>query len=241
MPGDLAEFYYSKQVPVDETQLKELLKYGYKLANRKDTDILLTPAAGTPLQAPIQPPTRSNGRVTEGGASQRFHNEARDLVRRQTEQRTEDIIGMLEAAYGRIPHHRDLTTDPANPAIRSKLTLLAVELDNLARRRIRAAVRTAAPLVVREYAAQRPGTDDLSTSATLDTVLWQPVIVLPSDGKMSLQFTLGNADSYEIIVAGHTLDGRIGAIRTVVPVAPGVQPAMPTPVRPAAQPGSDKR
>ena len=83
---------------------------------------------------------------------------------------------------------------------------------------IRSAVPRTAPLVIREYAAPRPGAKDAHDS---DTVLWQPVIVLPSDGKTTLRFNLGNAPSgYQVIVAGHTPDGRIGSVRTVLPVAP---------------------
>ena len=47
------------------------------------------------------------------------------------------------------------------------------------------------PMVVREYAAPRPSADDLSIDSR-DTILWQPVIVLPTDGKAKLQFHLGN-------------------------------------------------
>jgi hypothetical protein len=46
------------------------------------------------------------------------------------------------------------------------------------------------------------------------------VIVLPSDGKATLNFHVGNAAAYDVIVAGHTTDGRIGSVRTVLTVAP---------------------
>jgi hypothetical protein len=75
------------------------------------------------------------------------------------------------------------------------------------------------PLVVREYAASRPSTPSSATDE--DTILWQPLIVLPADGKTTLHLTLGKADAYQVIVAGHTPDGRIGSVRTVIPVAPG--------------------
>ena len=89
------------------------------------------------------------------------------------------------------------------------------------------------PLVVREYAAPRPGADDVSFQAR-DTVLWQPVIVVPSDGKAKVQFHLGDAPGgYQVVVAGHTLDGRIGAVRGIVPVTP---PQLTTPSAPPAQP-----
>ena len=85
--------------------------------------------------------------------------------------------------------------------------------------RVRASVSWAPPLLVREYAAPRPGT----TSATADagTVLWQPLIVLPADGKTTLHFHTGTAaGGYRVVVAGHTPDGRLGSARLSLPAAP---------------------
>ena len=97
------------------------------------------------------------------------------------------------------------------------------------------------PLVVREYAAPRPGSPD---ELTPDTVLWQPVIVLPADGKTTVPFHLGHAPGgYQVIIAGHTLDGRLGAVRGIIPVAPveasessrpAALPGQPAPVPPPA-------
>ncbi len=90
-------------------------------------------------------------------------------------------------------------------------------IDRLALDRVSAGLTRPQPLIVREFAAPRPGSDN----ATPETVLWQPVIVLPADGKARLTYTAGNIPSgYEIVVAGHTLDGRIGATRLLVPVLP---------------------
>jgi hypothetical protein len=84
--------------------------------------------------------------------------------------------------------------------------------------RVRASVPWTPPLVVREYAAPRPGAGETVTG---DTVLWQPLIVLPTDGKTTLTFSLGDAPGgYQVVVAGHTLDGRIGTVRTVLPAPP---------------------
>ncbi|MDB5313647.1 MAG: hypothetical protein JWO38_7849 [Gemmataceae bacterium] len=86
------------------------------------------------------------------------------------------------------------------------------------------------PLVVREYAAPRPGTTSGDPLGDGDTVLWQPVIVLPTDGKTRLRFHLGNAPGgYQVMVAGHTPDGRLGTVRTVLTVAPAGKnsPAQP--------------
>jgi hypothetical protein len=99
--------------------------------------------------------------------------------------------------------------------------------------RIEQSVTSHAPLVVREYAAPLPGAD--SDIDSPDTDLWQPVIVLPADGKAKLTLPLGNAaGGYQVVIAGHTLDGRLGAVRGIIPVAP-VQPTESS--RPAALPG----
>jgi hypothetical protein len=85
--------------------------------------------------------------------------------------------------------------------------------------RIRQVVLRTPPLVVREYAATRPGSGE--PTADGDTVLWQPVIVLPTDGKTNITFHTGAAPGgYQLIIAGHTPDGRLGTVRTVLPVAP---------------------
>jgi hypothetical protein len=93
--------------------------------------------------------------------------------------------------------------------------------------RIRESVPWVPPLVVREYAAPRPGLP--SESLAGDTILWKPVIVLPGDGKAAVNFHVGKAPAgYQVIVAGHTLDGRIGSIRTIISVRPN-STAIPAP------------
>jgi hypothetical protein len=112
---------------------------------------------------------------------------------------------------------------------------------------IQAAVPNATPLVAREYAPPRPGSTPSDTGLTLfesDTIYWQPVIVMPADGKTTLNFNLGSAEGgYQVLLAGHTLEGknsqegRIGAIRRIIPVTPPTQTVLPTanpPFAPAA-------
>jgi hypothetical protein len=97
---------------------------------------------------------------------------------------------------------------------------------------VQSSVPATPPLVVREYAAPRPGSTEAIGGYESDTILWQPVIALPADGKAKLNFTLGSAPGgYQVIVAGHTLDGRIGAVQGMIPIAP------PAPAAPVAQPG----
>lgn len=77
----------------------------------------------------------------------------------------------------------------------------------------------AAPLVAREYAAPRPGTDPAAPPA--DTLLWKPLIVLPGEGRTTLRVPPGGgAGGYQVFVGGHTPDGRLGAVRAVLPAAP---------------------
>jgi uncharacterized protein YfaS (alpha-2-macroglobulin family) len=65
--------------------------------------------------------------------------------------------------------------------------------------------------VVREYAAPRPANEDA------DTVMWKPVIVLPTDGRTTIHFNLGTAaGGYQVIVAGHSADGRLGSTKFLV-------------------------
>lgn len=71
----------------------------------------------------------------------------------------------------------------------------------------------APPALVREYAHQRdPSLGDTRVDFT-ETVYWQPVLVLPTSGKATVEFQLSDDIArYQILVAGHTTDGRIGAV-----------------------------
>jgi hypothetical protein len=80
--------------------------------------------------------------------------------------------------------------------------------------KVTSAVPTLPPCVVREYAhagppAAPPGNDRFDAT---DTVLWHPVVVVPGTGKVELPFTLSAATGYRVLVAGHTLDGRVGTV-----------------------------
>jgi hypothetical protein len=69
------------------------------------------------------------------------------------------------------------------------------------------------PLIVREYAHRvepnRPVRDDFT-----ETVLWQPVLIIPQQGVADVRFDLSDhVGRYEVLVAAHTLDGRLGALQ----------------------------
>jgi hypothetical protein len=99
------------------------------------------------------------------------------------------------------------------------------------------AVRTAAvlkgrPFLAREYAHPPAGPDGVRTDFA-ETVLWKPVLVLPDSGTARLDFHLsGLASGYRVLVAGHTLDGRVGATTATLEVRPplAVEPKVPAEV-----------
>jgi hypothetical protein len=140
----------------------------------------------------------------------------RDAVQRFATDRAQ----LFNEAYGR--YHESLQQKKKASANEAE-TLRARRIEEGALRLFTGEVAPPAPLVVREYAAPRPAPPtDLAALDAPDTVLWQPVIVLPAEGKAALTFALGSAPGgYEIVVAGHTLDGRLGAERRLVRVAPG--------------------
>src|SRR5262245_43082542 len=75
----------------------------------------------------------------------------------------------------------------------------------------------AVPFVVREYAHQRDSAFSEIRSDFTETVYWHPVLVLPEDGKTSVEFQLSDDIArYQVLVAGHTTDGRIGAVTKTI-------------------------
>ena len=111
------------------------------------------------------------------------------------------------------------------------------KVEALALQQVRNTAAPVAPLVLREYASPRPTPAPIPDAAdATDTILWQPVIVLPSDGKAVVGFHLGTAPGgYRVLVAGHTADGRLGEARTLIAVSPAptvVPSTQPTPPAP---------
>jgi hypothetical protein len=94
---------------------------------------------------------------------------------------------------------------------------LAKEQRDLAKRTQDIANALTAPSIVREYAHQRdPALNEVRSDFT-ETVYWHPVLVLPENGKASVEFQLSDDIArYQVLVAGHTLDGRIGAFTTTI-------------------------
>jgi hypothetical protein len=87
------------------------------------------------------------------------------------------------------------------------------------------------PFVVREYAHQRDPALGAAREDHTETVFWHPVLVLPADGRTQVEFQLSDDIArYQVLVAGHTLDGRIGAVtKTIEARKPlTVDPKLPT-------------
>ena len=114
--------------------------------------------------------------------------------------------------------------------------LTAEKIETLALQQVRSTMPPIAPLVVREYAAPRRAPAPMLDAAdNSDTILWQPIILLPTDGKTVVSFHLGSAPGgYRVVVAGHTANGRLGEARTVI-VVERAQTVLPT--APGAPPG----
>lgn len=75
----------------------------------------------------------------------------------------------------------------------------------------------ASPCFVREYAHQRDPSLGETRSDFTETVYWHPALVQPQSGKQTIEFQLADdVARYQVIVAGHTLNGRIGAITTTI-------------------------
>ncbi len=74
----------------------------------------------------------------------------------------------------------------------------------------------AVPLVVREYAHRKADLKSHLRSDFTETVYWNPVLVL-SDGQDMCNFDLSDSvTSYQVRALGHTLDGRIGEMTTLL-------------------------
>ncbi len=94
------------------------------------------------------------------------------------------------------------------------------DIDAESRRRVRDALPPEPTLAVREYANARYKSDsrefDLHALAA-ETVLWQPVLVTNASGRATVKFDLPDGvGGYQVLVAGHSLDGRLGASVTAI-------------------------
>ena len=74
------------------------------------------------------------------------------------------------------------------------------------------------PFVVREHVHFRSSGGNKEPSDMADTLFWHPVLVLP-DGTAEISFDLGDSlTTYQVIVAAHTLDGRLAEEVIDIPV-----------------------
>lgn len=73
------------------------------------------------------------------------------------------------------------------------------------------------PMFVREYAHQRaPELGEIRGDNT-ETVYWHPALVIPNEGHTTIQFQLSDEITrYQVLVAGHTTDGRLGAVTRII-------------------------
>jgi hypothetical protein len=77
------------------------------------------------------------------------------------------------------------------------------------------------PFVVREYAHTRtaPANGADSREDFAETLVWQPLLVTPKNGTIAVEFSLADAiQPYRVLIAGHTTDGRVGAVTGTIEV-----------------------
>jgi hypothetical protein len=82
------------------------------------------------------------------------------------------------------------------------------------------------PFIVREFAHRRE-TGQAQPEHT-ETVYWHPVLILPDSGRTTVEFQLADGVAgYQVLVAGHTVDGRIGAVTRTIEARPPTADAKP--------------
>jgi hypothetical protein len=119
------------------------------------------------------------------------------------------------------PAASKLLTDRADRAVRAVADSAPDGAEMAAIDRIKKSLARHAPFVVREYAhlPSRPDPFDETRTDFTETVLWHPVLVLPAEGRANLSFHVSDATAaYRVLIAGHTLDGRVGAATDLLEV-----------------------
>ncbi len=114
-----------------------------------------------------------------------------------------------------------LLTDRADRAVRAVADTAPNGPEMAAIDRVKKSLARHAPYVVREYAhlPYRPDPLDATRKDFTETVLWHPVLVLPGDGRGRLDFHVSDAaNAYRVLIAGHSLDGRLGAATDLLEV-----------------------
>jgi hypothetical protein len=70
------------------------------------------------------------------------------------------------------------------------------------------------PLIMRQYAFHRSVGQRDNRGSVAETLFWHPALVVPKEGA-EIAFDLSDSVTrYQILAAGHTLDGRVGSVTT---------------------------
>ncbi|MBX3398339.1 MAG: hypothetical protein KF873_06325 [Gemmataceae bacterium] len=123
-------------------------------------------------------------------------------------------IGPATPARPVPPTKSKLLTDRADRAVRAVADTTPNGAEMAAIDRVKKSLARHAPFIVREYAHLPMRVDPLDATRRdfTETVLWHPVLVLPGDGRGRIDFHVSDAtNAYRVLLAGHTLDGRLGA------------------------------
>jgi hypothetical protein len=136
-------------------------------------------------------------------------NELKDLAPQDAEQQFgKRALPFQAAGFGAVPAGGAMPDDGAllgNLELRKRLA----RVDDVYNRR-----SPPPALIVREYAHQHVRAEDNTRSDFAETVFWHPVLVL-ANGQAEASFDLPDSvTTFQVLVAGHTLDGRLGAVTT---------------------------
>jgi hypothetical protein len=209
-----------------------LLGYGRSSDDWRETyeKLLNRPAAGgreQPLAATVEPADDLRESFTAGAAPKAV---APGLAVPETDPRfravsdlpAEQLEQVLAQLGGAVMPDAKLATPPRFADAYKRATGHAPSpVESAAIQKAERKLVRHTPFIAREYAhtrTQKPEGDTTRTDFT-ETVYWQPLLVLPSEGKGSVRFQLSDAvQAYRVLVAGHSLDGRLGATTGLVEV-----------------------
>jgi hypothetical protein len=153
------------------------------------------------------------GRELKEEAGER-RNRAKDRLEDDRAALANGALRQRALQYQALGNNAEALKKLAKDADRAKGEAVANALEKARKQLAEAemAAAAAAPCMLREYAHRRlVGPDpDLRWDFT-ETLYWHPVVVLPN-GKGEVEFQLGDSvTSYQVVVFGHTTDGRLGA------------------------------
>jgi MG2 domain len=110
---------------------------------------------------------------------------------------------------------RTINTSPLMPEPTGSIPAIVEDREDEVMKKLRNQVDLMFPsFVVREYAHIHKSAPDGIRDDFTETVFWHPALIVPGEG-LSVTFDLSDlVNRYQILAAAHTLDGRLGAVKS---------------------------